>query len=74
MQRRKKNFRRKRILDENMLDYIDICGGSERNKEIIVAYANGENYNSIAEKHGISSTRVEQIVMEYVLKVIRNKN
>ena len=61
-----KHHHRKRILEENLLQYRDRLVVSERNKEIVEMYVKGSTYAEVGKKYGISGTRVEQIVHGYI--------
>ena len=45
----KNNFRRDKIIDERLMNYIQFVNISDRNKEIVVAYVNGSTYKELAE-------------------------
>ena len=62
----KSNHNRIRILTENLLQYIDKIKVSERNKQIVRSYAEGTGYRELAEKYGITDSRVAQIVYNYI--------
>ena len=63
---KQRNFRRDRILEEGLLDYIEFVNISSRNKEIVISYVNGCSYKELAEKHGVSNNRIPQIIREYI--------
>lgn len=70
----KPNFKRERIQNENLLEYIDLVTFSDRNKEIVVRYVNGENYPVIAKDYGLSATRIANVVSTYILKAVSYRN
>lgn len=65
----KNNFRRDKIIDERLMNYIQFVNISDRNKEIVVAYVNGSTYKELAEKYGVSTNRIAQIVRQYIFHV-----
>lgn len=62
----KNNFRRDKIIDEQLINYIQFVDMSSRNKEIVVAYVNGSTYKELAEKYDISINRIAQIIRQYI--------
>lgn len=58
--------KRKRIIEENLIQYIDIVDMSDRNKGIVRMCAAGASLTAIAEAYGISSARVSQILFRYI--------
>lgn len=62
----KNNFRRDKIIDEQLINYIQFVDMSSRNKEIVVAYVNGSTYKKLAEKYDISINRIPQIIRQYI--------
>lgn len=62
-----KNHMRKRILEEELLQYVPFLKKSDRDKEIMIAYTEGENYKSLATRYGITPSRVRQIVHEVIV-------
>lgn len=69
--RHKPNFRRERIINEHLLDYIDQVKDSDRNKEIVKKYVAGESFKALSEEYGITDGRLGAIVAEYISKVGR---
>lgn len=68
-----KNFRRTRILDENLLEYLDKVNFSSRNKEIVRKYVSGIPYKTLAEEYDLTSGRIAGVVKDYILKVSKIK-
>lgn len=66
-----KNFRRTRILEENLLEYMDKVDFSERNKDIVRKYVSGTSYKSLADEYQLTTERIASIVRDYILKVSR---
>ena len=66
-----RNHNRKRIIDNNMLQYIDNTNTIPRNKEIIKEYVAGSSYKELSEKYGTSKGNVESMVSSYINKVSR---
>ena len=62
----KNNFRRDKIIDERLMNYIQFVNISDRNKEIVVAYVNGSTYTELAEKYGVATNRIAQIIRQYI--------
>lgn len=73
MKREKSNFRRERIIKENLLSYIELTSDSGRNKDIVREYTNGATYKEITQKYNISTSRVEQIVANYIFHASKCK-
>lgn len=67
----KPNFRRQRLVDEHLLDYMDQVKDSDRNKEIVKRYAAGESFKVLSEEYGITDGRLGAIVANYISKVHR---
>lgn len=67
------NFRRQKIIDNNMLQYIDNTNTIPRNKEIIKEYVAGKSYKELSEKYGIPAKSVASMVAHYVNKISRLK-
>ena len=60
------NHKRKRIIEENLMDYIDVVDVSDRNKEIVRMYVAGAKYKEICEKYNIKKQTVSDIVLRYM--------
>lgn len=73
MDYRPRNHNRQRIIDNNMLQYIDDTNTIPRNKEIIKEYAAGKSYKELSEKYGVPLKSIASMVAQYVNKVSRLK-
>ena len=62
-----KKWTRQTIIDENLLAYKDIIDSSERNISIVEDYTDGISLKKVAEKYHISSERVREIVVTYII-------
>lgn len=67
------NHNRQRIIDNNMLHYIDYTNTIPRNKEIIKEYVSGKSYKELSEKYNISVKAIPCMISSYVNKVSRLK-
>ena len=67
----KPNFRRQRIIEEHLLDYIDRAEVSDRNKEIVKKYVAGKSFKALAEEYGLTDSRMGSIVSAYISKVYK---
>lgn len=67
------NYNMQRIIDNNMLQYIDYTNTIPRNKEIIKEYASGKSYKELSEKYGVPWKSIASMVAQYVNKVSRLK-
>lgn len=65
------NHKRKRINEENLLQYKDQVQLSERNINIVEKYVEGCTLADLAEQHGITRERVAQIVSTYIRHCLR---
>lgn len=63
---RKAHYRRKRLIEENLLQYMAYIKTSDRNKQIVKAYAEGAGYQELAELYGVCADRIPQIVTTYI--------
>ena len=61
------NHMRKRIHEEELLQYVPFLKKSDRDKEIMIAYARGESYKLLAARYAITPSRVRQIVHEVIV-------
>lgn len=66
----KNNYRRELITEFNLLDCLEMVGISERNKEIVRAYASGSTAAALARQYQISQTRVAQILDDFIWKCL----
>ena len=66
MEMRSKADLRKRIIEEELLDF-DVKV-SDRNKEIVRKYVEGVEQSALADEYGLSSPRIHRIVANYVSK------
>lgn len=66
------NYNRKRIIDENLLEYISVINMMDKHKEIVREYTSGANYKQLGEKYGLSHKTIPSIISRYVIKA-RNK-
>lgn len=64
----KNNYKRDRIKNEHLLDFVDHIDYSERNKTIMKRYTSGQSYKEIAGDYGITPERVNNIVANCVTK------
>lgn len=64
----KNNYKRDRIKNERLLDFVDHIDYSERNKTIMKRYASGQSYKAIAGDYGITPERVNNIIANCVTK------
>ena len=69
--RKPRNHKRKRILDENLMQYKNEVQLSERNIHVVEDYVAGGSETQLAEKYGISRERVSQIVHTYIRHCLR---
>ncbi len=72
----KNNYKRDRIKNEHLLDFVDHIDYSERNKTIMKRYASGQSYKEIAGDYGITPERVNNIIANCMVKCAwyRNKH
>ena len=63
------HHKRKRIIEENLMEYIDIVDISDRNKDIIRMYVSGASYKEICEKYNIKKQTASDVVARYIHKV-----
>lgn len=67
------NHYRKQIIEENLSQYNDQFTFSSRNFAIVEEYVSGASMTNLADKYGISLSRVHQIVGNYVMHCNRCK-
>lgn len=58
------NTLRDRLIKSNYLTYIDKIGISERDKEVVIRYANGKAHKQLAKEFGVSYNRIRKIIMK----------
>ena len=61
-----KNHFRKRIIDENLLQYIQYVKMTDRNKSIVTEYVSGSSYIELGRKHFVTPSRVRDIIRDYI--------
>lgn len=66
-----RNHNRIKIIEGNLLQYIDYTNTIPRNKEIIKEYASGKSYKELSEKYCVPWKSIESMVAQYVNKVSR---
>lgn len=69
--REKYNHYRIRIIEENLLDYLDMSTVSQRNKDIVIKYVAGSNYRMIGDEYGITAHAVRAVIRRYVFNVVK---
>ncbi len=57
---------RQRIIDNDLMIYIDHLKLSDRNKAIVEDYVSGKSYKEIAEKYSLSPNRINGIIFRYI--------
>lgn len=62
------HHKRKRIIEENLMENIDLVDVSDRNKDIVRMYVSGSLYREICEKHHITKQTVSDIISRYIRK------
>lgn len=64
---RPKNWRRKLINENNLLQYIEKIPArfSEKNRQIVRDYASGMTYKELSSKYGVSSGRIEEVLQTF---------
>ena len=70
----KKNYKRTLIVDEGLLKYINDVSMSDRDKSIVISYAEGQSYKTLAQINGITANRVAAIIGKYVRRAHGQKN
>ena len=64
-----------RIKDLNLIRYLPDVNMSERDKEIVSLYINGDaTYQAIGEQYGISRERVRQLIVKFSKKALHFYN
>ena len=58
--------KRQRIIDENLMEYIDVVKVSDRNKEIVKMYVAGSSFKEIAEQYNLNRQTVSDIILRYI--------
>lgn len=74
LQKHEKHYKRKRIHEEHLLEYVNHINYSDRNKTIMKKYAQGESYGEIAREFGITPSRVNIIIASYIAKCVWYRN
>lgn len=65
----------KRIEEKNLLKYLPDVNMSDRDKEIVSLYINGDTtYQAIGEQYGISRERVRQLIVKFSKKALHFYN
>lgn len=54
-----------RDIINKLLVYIDDVNVSERNKEIVKAYANGVSYAALGRQYELSGSRIRSIIVHF---------
>ncbi len=67
------DFKRRRILDENLMKYKDVVKMSERNITIVQEYVSGISVTQLAKMYEISRERVSYIIQTYILYCMREQ-
>ena len=62
-----KKWTRKTLVDENLLAYKDCVSISERNIQIVEGYAKGMTLGQLGKEYSISSERVREIIVTYII-------
>lgn len=71
---KKANFRREIIIQQRMLDDVEHVSDSGRNKEIVQKYVDGSSYNELATEYGLTSNRIQGIIVQYISHVGEYRN
>lgn len=70
----KKDFRRERIVNNELLSMVDSVKISDRNKEIVRRYTDGESEAKLAECYGITPNRIASIVANFLWHCSQERN
>lgn len=58
---------RTQFLEEGLFPLIEHINTSERNRNLLEGYAKGKTFGELSQKYKISSERVRQIVIDYII-------
>lgn len=67
------DYKRRRIIDENLMKYKDVVKMSERNITIVQEYVSGISETQLAKMYEISRERVSYIIQNYILYCVREQ-
>ena len=71
--KREHHHKRKRIIEENLMEYIDVVKISDRNKDIVRMYVAGAPYKEICEKYNINRQTASDVVARFIHHAHINK-
>ena len=66
---KKQNHYRQTLNDYHLLEYFDCTNTSERNRTIILQYAQGKSQSELAKEFEIGTSRVHGIISFYISNV-----
>lgn len=76
MQRSRNNYYRSRIINENLLYYMEELNMSDRNKNVVKKYVIGVDYKTLSGEYGVTTERIRAIIGNFVVRaaIIRSKD
>lgn len=68
MQKSRNNYYRSRIINENLLYYMEEINMSDRNKNVVKKYVIGVDYKTLSIEYGVTTERIRAIIGNFVVR------